>query len=123
MCWRPDSASINIAFSNGQIDEVVPSLSAFTYCGAEVTNVAPNKTQLRLKNFNSKSNHFPPGILELTLQQSAEVKHIKSYPKQQFQESVKSGDYAQKSMYVYAIGERSVCIYSFETDQLSEINL
>ncbi|CAL5981915.1 Intraflagellar_transport protein 172 [Hexamita inflata] len=122
MAWRPDSSVINICWSNGQIDEIVPSLSAFTYCGVEITNVAPNKSQLRLKNFNSKQNNFQPGILELSLQNSAEVLKIKAFPKMVFQESARSGDWS-KSLYICAFGERSICVYSFETDCLSEINI
>ena len=73
LSWRPDSAVINVAFSDGSIDTIAPSLSSFTYCGVEISNVAPNKAQMKLKNFSSKVNNFPPGILELALSSSAEV--------------------------------------------------
>jgi len=68
-----------------------------------------------LRNFSSKSQNFPPGILELQLQNSSEIQKIKAYPKQIFTECAKVGEY-QKPMYVIAQGERSICVYSFDTD-------
>lgn len=120
LCWRPDSACINVAFSNGQIDEISPSLSAFQYCGADVNNVAPNKAQLRLKGFQSKNNQFAEGILELTCSQSSEIQRIRSNSKAVFTQCQKSGHWA-KNLYVYAIGDRSICVYSFDTDIAVEI--
>lgn len=125
LTWRPDSACICVAFSDGSIDQVVPSLSAFTYCGAEISNTAPNKSQLRLKNFNSNNNNFPPGVLELTLNGSTEVKKIRAYPRQAFADAVKTGDWSatrSSGCYLVAFGEKSFTVYSFEHDILSEIN-
>lgn len=126
VAWRPDAACVAVAFSDGSVDSVVPSLSSFTYCGAEVSNVAPNKSQLRLRNFNSPGSSFPPGILELTLVGSSEVKRIRAYPKALFAECVRAGDWAPArsgGCYVVAYGEKSLCVYSFEADVLAELQL
>ncbi|KAH0574592.1 Intraflagellar transport protein 172 [Spironucleus salmonicida] len=122
LVWKPDSSQINVSNSSGGIDMLSPSLSSSTYCGVDVTNTAPNKAQLLLKNFNSKNLNLQAGVLELFASQSTEMKSIKSYPKTLFVDAVKTGNWSQ-SMYLVGYGDRSICIYSFEMDMISEIQI
>lgn len=59
-------------------------------------------------------------MLELTCAQSSEIQRIRSNSKAVFTQCQKSGQWA-KNLYVYAIGDRSICVYSFDTDIAVEI--
>ena len=50
------------------------------------------------------------------------MKTLKAYPKQLYQDAVRSGQY-KVPCYLAGFGDRSIAIYSFEADQFYEIDI